>query len=133
MLNSILSRRDFLKLGSATLLGLLFSELHLDPAQAAASPLQGRVLATSLVVRDTPAFSGKKIRSVKRDVLLDIAEAVFLADRVVLLSPRPGTVAEVFEVPLPRPRLPDHRFSGDFAAICRAVKHAMQGNAEEGR
>jgi len=63
----------------------------------------------------------------------DIAEAVFLADRVVLLSPRPGTVAEVFEVPLPRPRLPDHRFTGDFAALCRVVKHAMQGNAEEGR
>ena len=63
----------------------------------------------------------------------DISEAVFLADRVVLLSPRPGSVAHIFEVPLPRPRVPDHRFTGDFAALCRAVKHAMQGNGGNGR
>jgi NitT/TauT family transport system ATP-binding protein len=63
----------------------------------------------------------------------DIAEAVFLADRVVLLCPRPGSVRQVFEVPLPRPRVPDHRFSGEFASACRAVKHAMQQNGGNGR
>jgi hypothetical protein len=72
-----ISRRDFIKLSSATLLGLLFSELRLDSAQASATPSQGRVLATSLVVREAPAFTGKKVRSVKRDVLLDITEKVF--------------------------------------------------------
>jgi NitT/TauT family transport system ATP-binding protein len=60
----------------------------------------------------------------------DIAEAVFLADRVVLLSPRPGTVRQVFEVPLPRPRVPDQRFDPAFTATCREVKHAMQTNGE---
>ena len=71
-----LSRREFLKLGSATLLSLLLSDLKLDPVQAAPATFQGRVLATSLNVRDAPSFSGKKIMAVTRDNLLDIAGTV---------------------------------------------------------
>src|SRR4029077_13021937 len=34
-------------------------------------------------------------------------DAVYLSDRVLLMTPRPGKVAEVWDVPLPRPRIAD--------------------------
>ena len=45
-------------------------------------------------------------------------EAIYLSDRVVVLSPRPGKVHRVFDVPLARPREAlDVRASGDFARL----------------
>ncbi len=77
MKEKTLSRRDFLKLSSATLLGLLLAEWAPNSVRAFTMPLKGRVLATSLVVRDAPRFSGQKIRSIKRDVLLDLVGEVY--------------------------------------------------------
>jgi len=60
----------------------------------------------------------------------DIAEAAFLADRVVLLTPRPGRVAHVFDVPLPHPRTAEDRYAPELIALAREVRHAMNEAGE---
>lgn len=46
-----------------------------------------------------------------------IPEAVFLSDRVVVLSKRPAHVMEIVDVSLPRPRTPEMRISADFIRL----------------
>jgi len=47
----------------------------------------------------------------------DVDEAVYLASRVVVMSPRPGRISEIIDVPLPYPRNEDLRLSPEFAEI----------------
>ena len=44
----------------------------------------------------------------------DVEEAIFLADRIVILSKRPGTVREIIPVNFPRPRSTSLRRSKEF-------------------
>ncbi|MDP3416081.1 ABC transporter ATP-binding protein [Falsiroseomonas sp.] len=54
-----------------------------------------------------------------------IAEAVFLGDRIVLLSPRPGRIDMVVDVPFARPRAPDLQSTVEFQDIVRKLRHRL--------
>lgn len=51
----------------------------------------------------------------------DIREAVYLADRVVVLSPRPARILESVRVPTPRPRDFHYQVSDEFNDLLRKI------------
>jgi NitT/TauT family transport system ATP-binding protein len=51
-----------------------------------------------------------------------ISEALFLADRILILTPRPGRLRMTLEVDLPRPRNNEMRYSVHFLNLARRVK-----------
>src|SRR5262249_35354081 len=54
-----------------------------------------------------------------------IAEAVFLSHRVVVLSPRPGRIARIVDVDLPRPRSEKTRTLPRFFELVTAVREHL--------
>jgi NitT/TauT family transport system ATP-binding protein len=54
-----------------------------------------------------------------------ISEAVFLADRIVLLSPRPGKIDTIIDVPIPRPRRNEVQASETFQAIALSLRQRL--------
>jgi NitT/TauT family transport system ATP-binding protein len=51
-----------------------------------------------------------------------IPEAILLADRVVVMTPRPGRIARVLDVNLPRPRRVEMEFDPRFKACSEAIR-----------
>jgi len=54
-----------------------------------------------------------------------IHEAVFLADRIVLLSPRPGRIDRVIEIKSPRPRVAEIEASTEFQSIVLGLRQRL--------
>jgi NitT/TauT family transport system ATP-binding protein len=50
-----------------------------------------------------------------------ISEAVYLSQRVIIMSPRPGTIAHQIDVPFEYPRTPALRYSAEFANCCGQI------------
>ena len=56
----------------------------------------------------------------------NISEAIFLADRVVVMTTRPGRLARIFDIELPRPRTVDMTFTSEFIELIQEIKHVVE-------
>jgi len=55
-----------------------------------------------------------------------IPEAVYLSTRIVVMSPRPGRIADVIDSPLPRNRPLDIRDSPEFLEVAHRVREGLR-------
>ncbi|HVV20510.1 MAG TPA: ABC transporter ATP-binding protein [Pseudonocardiaceae bacterium] len=60
-----------------------------------------------------------------------IDEALLLADRVVVMSSRPGRILDDIEVPFPRPRTRAVRSAAEFGALEDHIWRLLKGEVEE--
>jgi NitT/TauT family transport system ATP-binding protein len=58
-----------------------------------------------------------------------VPEAVYLSDRVVVLSPRPGRIVGVERIDLPRPRRPAIEDDAEFFAITKRLRGLLRESA----
>jgi NitT/TauT family transport system ATP-binding protein len=81
------------------------------------------------ITRDRMAFELMRIWTRYRKTVLfvthSLAEAVFLSDKVVLMSARPGRIHRIFDVDLPRPRDHETRLSDRFHHIVSEVNREL--------
>jgi NitT/TauT family transport system ATP-binding protein len=99
-----------------------------------------------ILLMDEPfAALDAQLRQVLQDELLELwqadrrtvlfvthslEEAILLADRVVVMSARPGRIMEIREVPFARPRHADVRTSPEFAALQAKLWDHLRGEVE---
>ncbi len=58
-----------------------------------------------------------------------IDEAVYLADRVLVMSGAPGRIMQEFVIDFARPRAAGLRYSPEFASLCGAIAESLQTQA----
>jgi NitT/TauT family transport system ATP-binding protein len=63
----------------------------------------------------------------------DLREAAFLANRICVMSPRPGRILEDRLAPFPRPRTIDMTFEPDFAAVIQRLRGLIVHGRSDGR
>ncbi len=61
----------------------------------------------------------------------NITEAVLLADRVIVMTPRPGRIADVLDVPFERPRVQEMAAEREFQELVLRAHRGLQGTGEE--
>jgi NitT/TauT family transport system ATP-binding protein len=61
----------------------------------------------------------------------DLEEAIALADRVVVMTAGPGTVKDVYEIDLPRPRqVPEIRFDPRFVELYEEIWNTLRDEVQ---
>jgi NitT/TauT family transport system ATP-binding protein len=69
----------------------------------------------------------RKTRKTVVFVTHNITEAVFLSDRVFVLSPHPGRLSAVIDISLPRPRSLEMRDTPEFVALVSKIRRSFEG------
>ena len=59
----------------------------------------------------------------------NISEAVFLSDRVCVLSPHPGRLSAIVDIDLPRPRSIDIKETLEFTRLVKKVRDSFEGGS----
>ncbi len=57
----------------------------------------------------------------------NIAESVFMSDRVCVLSPHPGRLSAIVDIDLPRPRTAEMRDLPQFSALVSKIRNSFEG------
>lgn len=61
----------------------------------------------------------------------DLEEALFMADRVVVMASHPGRIARTVDVPFPRPRLKELKTSPEFQTMRRELGEVLDDNRKQ--
>jgi NitT/TauT family transport system ATP-binding protein len=77
---------------------------------------------TRVVMQEILTNMWQRLRISVLFITHDIDEAVFLSDRIYVMTARPGRIKAEMVVPLPRPRTPAMTESAEFAAMVRTIK-----------
>jgi NitT/TauT family transport system ATP-binding protein len=82
--------------------------------------------ALDAMTRETMNLELQRIwLATKKTVLFithSIPEAVFLSDRVLVMTERPGTVEKIYDIPLPRPRSLQNMGTPEFSMVAQAIR-----------
>jgi NitT/TauT family transport system ATP-binding protein len=61
----------------------------------------------------------------------DLEEAIYLAETVILMTTRPGTVKKVLKISLPRPRIPEMMSSHEYLELKRQLAEGVHEEAKK--
>jgi NitT/TauT family transport system ATP-binding protein len=85
--------------------------------------------ALDAITRDEMNLELLRIWSESKKTVLfithSIAEAVFLGDRVIVMTPRPGKVAEILNIDLPHPRATPVRDDAKFIGYVKRIRERL--------